>query len=112
MKDSYEAVRKNTTKAVAASAVTKKIAKAKTQTNFSTDHVKEKELAEHNKQTLKTMIKNKLHSSVQKKEDQKTIKEIHVTFPKDKPTYSLELLGKEPSQDISVDEEWLLKKAS
>gem|GEM_PF-6194670 len=63
------------------------------------------------KKSLKSLIKDKLNSSVQKKEDQEIIKNIHINFPKDKPTFPVELLEKAQTQDVTVDEDWLLKKA-
>jgi len=40
------------------------------------------------------MIKEKLSRKVQTKQDQEAVQKMYINFPKDKPTYSLELLEK------------------
>ncbi len=109
MKGSYEAAKKTaaTKKVVAAAAK----ASAWATPLIPKDTPPLKEDYEKNKQSLKSLIKNKLNNTVQKKQDQETIKEMNISFPKDKPTYSLELLEKAETNDVTVDEDWLLKKA-
>ncbi len=108
MKDSYETVKRSTKKVVATKNTAVKQVSTAAITN---DIVKEIRNEDEDKQTLKTLIKNKLNKSVQKKEDLQMIKDIHVSFPKDKPTYSMDILEKAPTQDVTVDEDRLLKKA-
>jgi len=40
------------------------------------------------------MIKEKLSKKVQTKQHEEEVKKMHINFPKDKPTYSLDLLEK------------------
>jgi DNA segregation ATPase FtsK/SpoIIIE, S-DNA-T family len=65
----------------------------------------------YDKQTLKSMIKEKLSKSVKEKESAEYMRQTHINFPKDKPTFPIELLEKEPSMDMTVDEDRLLQKA-
>lgn len=60
---------------------------------------------------LKSLLKEKISKAVVKKEDENTLRQIHVTFPKDKPTFALTLLDEAPVMDQPVDEEWLYEKA-
>jgi hypothetical protein len=41
------------------------------------------------KQTVKSLLKDKLTQTVQQKEDLKTLKDLHVAFPSDKPSFSI-----------------------
>ena len=63
------------------------------------------------KSTMKTLIKNKLKQKVSKKEDEATVRKLYMDFPKDKPSYSLDLLDQDDHIDTNVDEEWLYSKA-
>jgi len=69
-----------------ASAATKRLIKEEEVYNASDD--------ERSKETLKSMIKEKLSRKVQTKQDQEAVQKMYINFPKDKPTYSLELLEK------------------
>jgi S-DNA-T family DNA segregation ATPase FtsK/SpoIIIE len=60
---------------------------------------------------LKSLLKEKISKAVVKKEDEHTLRQIHITFPKDKPTFALTLLDEAPVMDQPVDEEWLYEKA-
>lgn len=62
------------------------------------------------KQTIKSILKDKLAKSVRKKEMEANV-QTHIAFPKDKPTFDQSLLDKSASQDITVDEDRLLDKA-
>lgn len=62
-------------------------------------------------QTLKSLIKDKLGKKIQKKEDTQAIKQLHISFPKDKPTFDSSLLTIDVDTWPSVDEERLYKKA-
>ena len=48
---------------------------------------------------LKSLLKEKISKAVVKKEDEQTLRQIHVTFPKDKPTFALNLLDEAPVMD-------------
>jgi len=61
--------------------------------------------------TLKSLIKDKLKKSVQKKEDTQTLEQLHISFPKDKPTFDSTLLTKDEVKAASVSEERLYNKA-
>ena len=63
------------------------------------------------KSLLKSILKDKLASKIQQKEDEQTIRNIHVTFPTDKPTFPLDLLDKNLHQGPSLDEDMLMEKA-
>lgn len=63
------------------------------------------------KGTLKSMLKDKIKKKVTKKEDDQTIKQLHVSFPKDKPTFDIELLDTDGPTEPTVDEERLYAKA-
>ncbi len=112
MKWSYEAVKKTSKKVVSKSVSSKATAAlasaAVWKTVASNSSASNKD---HDAQTIKSMIKEKFKKSVQSKEDQQAINQIHIKFPKDKPTFDIELLEKAPVQDVTVDEDWLLKKA-
>ncbi len=112
MKSSYEYTKKTTAKAAKkASAAVSKVSKKESNIEEDLDAIQEIEAQEYDKQTIKSMIKEKLNKSVKKKADEASIKELHVNFPQDKPTFDLNLLEKGNSHDIRVDEERLLKKA-
>lgn len=64
-----------------------------------------------NKHTIKSLLKDKLSKAIQKKEDDHTLKQLHVNFPQDKPSFGLDLLDHNPQPDINLDESWLLEKA-
>jgi DNA segregation ATPase FtsK/SpoIIIE-like protein len=63
------------------------------------------------KHTIKSLLKDKISQAIQKKEDDHTIKQLHITFPQDKPSYNIELLDENPYKDSQIDEERLLEKA-
>jgi DNA segregation ATPase FtsK/SpoIIIE-like protein len=60
---------------------------------------------------LKSLLKNKLADKIQQKEDEQTIRQLHVNFPKDKPTFSLDLLDKNMNPGPYLDETILMEKA-
>jgi len=110
MKDSYEAAKRTASSTTRkAASVAKAWVAATPLITKDTPPLQETTLS--SKKSLKSLIKDKLNSSVQKKEDQEIIKNIHINFPKDKPTFPVELLEKAQTQDVTVDEDWLLKKA-
>jgi hypothetical protein len=39
------------------------------------------------------------------------LKQLHVSFPADKPTFDINLLDHNPNADLTIDEDWLLEKA-
>lgn len=63
------------------------------------------------KNSMKSLIKDKLSKSVQKKEDEKTLKQLHVNFPSDKPTFDLTILAESETTEPLIDEQWLIEKA-
>jgi len=65
----------------------------------------------YDKQTLKWLLKDKLHKSVQKKELDTQKAQQHINFPADKPTFPLTALTINKNTDIEIDEERLLSKA-
>lgn len=60
---------------------------------------------------LKSLLKEKISQKIQQKEDEQTIRQLHVSFPKDKPTFSLNLLHHEPNIETGIDETRLMEKA-
>lgn len=46
------------------------------------------------KSLLKSILKDKLANKIQQKEDEQTIRQLHINFPKNKPTFSIDLLDK------------------
>ncbi|MBP6256368.1 hypothetical protein KA405_01225 [Patescibacteria group bacterium] len=60
---------------------------------------------------LKSLLKNKLADKIQQKEDEQTIRQLHINFPKDKPTFSLDLLDKNLNTGSYLDETILMEKA-
>ncbi len=112
MRSSYEWVKK-TAKATASK--TSKVAKASAAAGST--RLIEKEVVDNatddarTKETLKSMIKEKLNRKVQSKQEIEEVKEMYINFPTDKPTYSIDLLEKWETQDVTVDEERLLIKA-
>jgi len=48
---------------------------------------------------------------VQKKDDAKTLQQLHINFPKDKPTFDSTLLTKDPETTVTVSEERLYEKS-
>lgn len=60
---------------------------------------------------LKSLIKEKVHAKVQKKEDDETMRQLHISFPSDKPTFDINVLGIEQKTGPLVDENRLLTKA-
>jgi len=109
MKDSYETVKKTTGKV--AKATTRKKSVAATAWVVASKIAADSKQDDVDKQTLKSLIKNKISTTVQKKDDQKKIQQIHISFPQDKPTFPIDLLEKGERLDVTVDEDWLLKKA-
>jgi len=65
----------------------------------------------HDKNTIKSLLKDKLSKAIQKKEDDHMLKQLHVSFPADKPTFDINLLDHNPNADLTIDEDWLLEKA-
>lgn len=63
------------------------------------------------KSLLKSILKDKLANKIQQKEDEQTIRQLHINFPKNKPTFSIDLLDKNMSPWPSLDEEVLMEKA-
>ena len=62
-------------------------------------------------QTLKSLIKDKMKKTVQKKEDTQTLEQLHISFPKDKPTFASNLLTIDADTWPSVSEERLYDKS-
>lgn len=60
---------------------------------------------------LKSILKDKLATKIQQKEDEQTIRQLHINFPKNKPTFSLDLLEKNMSPGTLLDETVLMEKA-
>ena len=80
-------------------------------TQASTQSIVENSTDQYDKQTLKSLLKDKLHKSVQNKEDDKKMAQTHINFPADKPTFPLSSLKVNKNTDIQIDEERLLSKA-
>ena len=60
---------------------------------------------------LKSLIKDKMKKSVQKREDKQTLEQLHISFPKDKPTFDSTILTIDAETTPSVSEERLFEKA-
>lgn len=60
---------------------------------------------------MKSIIKDKLSSSVQKKEDDASLKQLHASFPTDKPTFDLSNLQADTDTSPLIDENRLATKA-
>jgi len=65
----------------------------------------------HEDQTLKSIIKDKIKKKIQKKDDARTLQQLHINFPKDKPSFDSTLLTKDPETTVTVSEEWLYEKS-
>lgn len=98
----------------------KAVSKSKTSSKSAADTYEEDELLpapstvapkKDDAGVLKSLIKDKLKKSVQKKEDDAAVKQLYINFPKDKPTFDLTLLTADPTLDTSIDESWLVEKA-
>jgi DNA segregation ATPase FtsK/SpoIIIE, S-DNA-T family len=76
----------------------------KTMTHISPEQNSEKSL-------LKSILKDKLANKIQQKEDEQTIRQLHINFPKDKPTFPLSLLDQNTNPWASIDEDILMEKA-
>lgn len=63
------------------------------------------------KSLLKSILKDKLANKIQQKEDEQTIRQLHINFPKNKPTFSIDLLDKNMHPWPSLDEDVLMEKA-
>ncbi len=60
---------------------------------------------------LKSLIKDNLKKHVQKKEDDAAVKQLYINFPKDKPSFDLNLLDIDSNADSTIDESRLVDKA-
>lgn len=63
------------------------------------------------KQSMKSLIKDKLSKSVQSKEDEASLKKLHINFPSDKPTFDINLLEKAAHTGPNIEESRLIDKA-
>lgn len=110
----YEAVKSSVkqAKAAARSEYTEKTSKTM-ENNTKSQQIIIHEKESDNKETnvLKSLFKEKLAQKIQQKEDEQTIRQIHINFPKDKPTFSLDLLTKNNNPGASLDEQTLMEKA-
>jgi hypothetical protein len=109
VKDRYE----RATSAVKAAQKTASLkAKAKASiTNDSNDTNTSSNTLPKENTTLKSLIKDKLKKSVQRKEDTQALEQLHISFPKDKPTFDSTLLTKDEIKAPGVSEERLYNKA-
>lgn len=112
----YDAVKTSVKKAkeVTQKAKQEREASAATQKSESND---KKTAAENispensEKNLLKSILKDKLATKIQQKEDEQTIRQLHISFPKNKPTFSIDLLDRNTSPGPSLDEDVLMEKA-
>jgi len=58
------------------------------------DTLESKNPENNEKSLLKSILKDKLANKIQQKEDEQTIRQLHINFPKNKPTFSIDLLDK------------------
>ena len=61
--------------------------------------------------SMKSLIKDKMSKNVQKKEDEQTLKQLHLNFPSDKPTFDINVLTENVDAWPQIDEQWLVEKA-
>lgn len=102
--DRYESAKKAIKKSKSSSSK-----KSATSTASSSTDDKKKKAT---KQTVKSLLKDKLTQTVQQKEDLKTLKDLHVAFPSDKPSFSINTVLT-PGEDSgpNITEKWLIEKA-
>jgi len=63
------------------------------------------------KESMKSLLKDKLSKSVQNKEDEASMKQLHINFPSDKPTFDINILEKGSNSGPTIEESWLIEKA-
>lgn len=103
----YEAVKSTVKKAREHTESIKKSTEQEQKISPRTDQ----EMQSSEKSLLKSILKDKLATKIQQKEDEQTIRQLHVNFPKDKPTFALELLDQNSNPWPSIDEHILMEKA-
>lgn len=102
--DRYESAKK----AIKKSKSTSSSKASASATSNDTDEKKKKAT----KQTVKSLLKDKLTQTVQQKEDLKTLKDLHVAFPSDKPSFSInKVLTPWEDSGPNITEKWLIDKA-
>jgi DNA segregation ATPase FtsK/SpoIIIE-like protein len=106
----YEAVKTSVKKAKENASTNKTTTIQKTQGG---DLEQKTSMPEQNseKSLLKSILKDKLANKMQQKEDEQTIRQLHISFPKDKPTFPLSLLDQNANPWPSLDEHILMEKA-
>ena len=107
VKDRYE----RTSSAVKTVRAQKKKKESSGNTRGSGSSSKKSISATTDNQTLKSLIKDKLQKKVQKKTDDNTLQQLHINFPKDKPTFDSTILTKDPETTVTVSEERLYEKS-
>ena len=78
---------------------------------YVANEVETQQQAELEKQTLKNMLRDKISKKIQVKEEEEQIKEMHMDFPQDKPTFPIHLLDIDKHKEATIDDDWLLEKA-
>lgn len=110
VKDRYESTRK-TVKRVKAAAAKKSATKAYDDDYYDEPEKKTPPTKDTAKASMKSLIKEKLSKNVQKKEDEQTLKQLHLNFPSDKPTFDINILTENLDAGPQIDEQWLIEKA-
>ncbi len=88
----YETVKETVKKATEERQVKKEFILEKQEKNTPPSPTQLQENTE--KTLLKSILKDKLANKIQQKEDEQTIRQLHINFPKNKPTFSIDLLEK------------------
>ncbi|MDP2670462.1 MAG: hypothetical protein Q8O99_06125 [bacterium] len=108
--DSYKSV-KSAVKQARANTQSERSEKESSKAHVSVADEKSATTGGDNSNLLKSLLKDKISQKIQQKEDEQTIRQLHIKFPKDKPTFPLSLLHQETNVGTGIDEVRLMEKA-